>query len=124
MIRRDDLVLEYLQFYLANPMRKHYVVTANKATRDTLQGVLNSHASSSHIEFLSVQRAAFGWYDKNENVALGVTFSIPPHLSLLADQLAYRIRHPGAAKFIVVKDTPYGTHLLDRSRSSGVGSPT
>lgn len=121
-MQRDDLVLEYLQFYVAHPMRKHYVVTLNMATRETLKAILNPYAGSASIEFLSLQRACIGWHDKNENVALGCTFSIPQKCEFIATQLAWRMRHPKAVTFIQLQDSQNGTYLLDRDRGTGMGS--
>lgn len=120
-MRRDDLVLEYLQFYLEHPMRKHYVVTLNVATQSVLRAVLNPYCGSAAIEFLSVHRACLGWYDANENVALGCTFSFLPEQDYLADQLLWRVRHPNAATFVMMND---GNQLADRPRHLALGSYT
>lgn len=103
---RDSLVLEYLKFYVKYPMHKHYVVTAELATQEVLQTILNPYASTAKIEFLSLARAATGWADYGENVALGCTylFSTSDTDRGVAAQLGNRLRHPNAPKFILLED--------------------
>lgn len=112
-----DLVLEYLRFYLSTPMRKHYVVTLNKETREVLQGILNPYASAANIEFMSLQRAMVGWRDKSANVAFGCThlFSDTDTETLFWEHLRYRTPHPQAAVFVRHARLSEPLHLLLRS---------